>query len=119
MKKFVYIVILVTVGIGFYFFLRDDGSSRIRKEMTALIGDMNITPEWKEEAKAIFDTVHEKAFEAALDVTQKLGEKFDDDAYYDKVFEMMQQRARSEGKGELADKLAEQKELFALNVSER
>jgi len=119
MKRFVTLVVLATVGIGFYVYLHDDRSKHIREQMTALIGEMQLKEEWKQEAQALFDTVHEKAFEAALDVTKKLGEKFDDETYYDKVFEMMQQRARDEGKSDLADKLAEQKGLFALNVAEQ
>jgi hypothetical protein len=63
--------------------------------------------------------VHEKAFEASLDITERLGRKFDDKTYYDKVFEMMQQRATEEGKTDLAEKLAEQKEFFTLKVTER
>ena len=119
MKRFVALVCLAALGAGLYVYLQDDGSKHIRTEMSALIGDMQIKEEWKQEAQALFDTVHKKAFEAALDVTKRLGQKFDDDTYYDKVFEMMQQRARDEGKTDLADKLAEQKALFALNVTEK
>lgn len=119
MKRFVALVCLAALGAGLYVFLQDDRSKHIRTEMSALIGDMQIKEEWKQEAQALFDMVHRKAFEAALDVTKRLGQKFDDDTYYDKVFEMMQQRARDEGKIDLADKLAEQKGLFSLNVTEK
>ncbi len=119
MKRFLAVVFLAALGAGLYVYMQDDRSKHIRTEMSALIGDMEIKEEWKQDAQALFDTVHRKAFEAALDVTKRLGQKFDDDTYYDKVFEMMQQRARDEGKGELADKLEEQKVLFALNVTEK
>ncbi len=119
MRSFVALVLLVGVGVGFYMYKSEDGSKRIKAEMSKLIDDMPIKPEWKAEAAVLFSAVHEKAFQAALDVTQRLGKKFDDQTYYDKVFEMMQRRAREEGKEQLADKLEEEKSLFTFTVTER
>jgi len=119
MTAFLTILLLATVAVALYLFMHEDRSKHIREEMTALIGDMQITDEWKQEARQILDSVHEKAFDAALDVTQKLGKKFDINTYYDKVFEMMEQRARDAGKPELAEKLEEQKALFTLSVVEK
>jgi len=119
MKNFVVLLLLVAVGVGFYVYLQDDASARIKTEMSGIIGEMQLPPEWKEEAKTLLAAVHEKAFEASLDITERLGRKFDDKTYYDKVFEMMQQRAADEGKTELAENLAQQKELFRLDVTEQ
>lgn len=119
MKGFVSLLLLVGVGVGVYIYLQEDASKSIKAEMARLIDDMEINPEWREEASVLFTACHEKAFEAALDVTQRLGKKFDSDTYYNKVLEMMQERAREDGNTLLADKLEEQKPLHTLKVTER
>ncbi len=119
MRSFVALVLVAGIGVGLYIYKSEDGSKRIRTEMSKLIGDMEIKPEWQEEANALFSAVHEKAFQAALDVTQRLGKKFDAETYYAKVTEMMQERAREEGKELLADAIEEQKPLHSLSVTER
>lgn len=118
MKNFVALLLLVAVGVGVYVYLQNNASDNVRMQMAGIINDMKIPPKWKEDAQAMLADVHEKAFDAALDISQRLGRKFDDKAYYDKVFELMEQRATEEGKTDLADKLAEQKKLFSLKVTE-
>jgi len=118
MRNFIALLLLVGVGVGVYLYKSENGSKKIKAEMSRLIDDMQIKPEWKQEAGALFNAVHEKAFQAALDVTQKLGKKFDDETYYNKVIEMMEQRAREEGKQKLADTLEEEKSLHSLSVTE-
>lgn len=119
MRSFVALILLAGIAVGVYMYKSEDGSQHIKAEMSKLIDDMPIKPEWKDEAAVLFSAVHEKAFQAALDVTQRLGKKFDDQTYYDKVFEMMERRAREEGKELLAEKLEKEKSLFTFNVTER
>ena len=113
------LVVVIAVGLTFYAKLREDASRRVKAEMLAIIKDMNLPPEWHDEAVWLVEAAHKEAFDKALDVTKKLGRKFDERVYYNEIFDLIVNRAREDGKTQLADRLADERSRFLLHVTER
>ena len=99
--------------------LVSDASRRIKAEMLGVIEDMNLPSEWQEEATWLVEAAHKEAFDSALDVTRKLGRKFDERIYYNEVFDLIINRAREDGQPQLAERLANERSSFLLHVTER
>ncbi len=113
------LVVVIAVGLTFYAKLREDASRRIKTEMVGVIEDMSLPPDWHEEATWLVEAAHKEAFDKALDVTKKLGRKFDERVYYNEIFDLIVNRAREDGKTQLADRLAGERSRFLLHVTER
>lgn len=113
------LVVVVAVGVTFYTKLREDASRRIKTEMVGVIEDMSLPRDWHEEATWLVEAAHKEAFDKALDVTKKLGRKFDERVYYNEIFDLIINRAREDGKTRLADRLADERSRFLLHVTER
>lgn len=113
------LVVVLAVGVIFYVHRREDASRRIKAEMLGIIEDMSLPSEWQEEASWLVEAAHKEAFDSALDVTKKLGRKFDECVYYNKVFDLIINRAREDGQTQLADRLASERSSFLLHVTER
>ncbi|UCC28702.1 MAG: hypothetical protein JSU86_10920 [Phycisphaerales bacterium] len=113
------LVVVIAVGVTFYAHRREDASRRIKAEMLGIIEDMSLPSKWQEEAAWLVEAAHKEAFDNALDVTKKLGRKFDERVYYNKVFDLIIDRAREDGRTQLAESLANERSSFLLHVTER
>ena len=118
MRNILAIMLLVAIGTGFYVYRGEQSGERVKVQMRGVIDDMALSPEWRGEVRRFFDTCHETAFHAAMDVSKKLGRKFDSKKYYDMVFDEIIERAREGGHDDLAERLAQEKNLFRLVVVE-
>ncbi len=113
------LVVVIAVGLTFYAHQREDASRRIKAEMLGIIEDMSLPSKWQEKATWLVEAAHKEAFDSALDVTKKLGRKFDKNIYYNGVFDLIINRAREAGHTQLADRLASERSSFLLHVTER
>ena len=112
------LVIAAAVAIGFYTYRQQGSSANIKAQMLGILDDMNLPPDWHEEAVLLLGTAHEKAFNKALDVTKQHGRKFDVEVYYKEAFGLMIAWAREDGKSDLADRLEMDHTTFVLSVQE-
>ncbi len=118
MRKLIGLAVVVAAGVGFYLYRHGGASERVKAEMLLLVDDMHLSSQWRDETKSLIERFHDEAFAAALDVTKKLGGKFDEKLYYDDVFKRVITVARGQGLTGLADALEEQESLFSIVVSE-
>ena len=118
-RKILGVLCVVVSAVLFYNYMRSDSSNRIKNEMLRLLDDMELTAEERAEAKRLVEAHHAAVFESALDVSRKLGNKFNENLYYDELFTQMIDQASADGHSELAQKLDSQRKLHSLNVTER
>jgi len=111
--------VVVAVGITFYTHRRQDASRRIKAQMVGVIEDMSLPRDWREEATWLVEAAHKEAFDKALNISKKLGRKFDERVYYNEIFDLIVNRAREDSKTQLADRLADERSRFLMHVTER
>jgi len=113
------IVVLVIVAEAIYTDRERSAGDRVKAEIVAIVYDMDLLPGWEEDVLQRVDLFHYRAFTKALDVTKKTGRKFDEETYYNELFDLVIASAREDGKSELADSLDRQRKTFQLSVTER
>ncbi len=118
MRNILAVMLVIGVGLSFYVYRNEQSGERIKVQMRGVIDDMALSPQWRGEVRRFFDACHETAFHAAMDVSRKLGRKFDSKKYYDMVFDEIIERARESGHDDLAGRLSLEKNLFRLVVTE-
>ena len=112
-------VILVAVAYTLYTQRRQDIAEPLEAQIRGVIRDMDLSPEWEAEVLRLAEQAHAQAFDKAMDVTQGLGRKFDENAYFTEVFDRAIAMARESGMDRLADSLDRQRQHFRLTVVEQ
>ena len=113
------VAILIAVAVGFYSYRRESAGEGVKAEMLAIVDEMGLPPDWRDEVIQLVEAAHPEAFNKALDVTRERGRKFDARGYYDELFRIVIAWARDDGRTELADRLANEQPRFSLDVTER
>ena len=80
---------------------------------------MKLSPQEHAEVSHLIAIYHEQAFNDALDISKKRGDKFDVQVYYDGIFRLVLESLRTDDQAALADKIEKQKDYFTLKVTER
>jgi hypothetical protein len=119
MRNVVALIIVVCIGIGVFVQRRTSASREIRSQMLQIVDDMDLAAQERTDVKSLVAHHHEQAFAAALDMSRRLGRKFDERSYYEEVFGLVTGSLRAEGKAFLADKIDRLKEFHVLSVTER
>jgi hypothetical protein len=115
------LAMLIIVGAVAYTFYRhrlQEAEDRVRAQIRGVIRDMDLSLEWEVEVLRLAQDAHAQAFEDAMDFTETLGRKFDEDAYYQRVFDVVVSKARASGMDRLADSLERQRQHFGITVRE-
>jgi len=119
MRNLLALLVVICIGVGIFVHRRASASDEIKGQMLQIVDDMDLTGPETAEVKTLIARFHEEAFASALDVSRRLGRKFDTDSYYDEAFRLVNTRLRDEDNGFLADKIDRLKEFHALSVTER
>ena len=117
MRKVLALVTIAVFAAGFYSYFRDRESLKIKREMLALVGDLELTPEQANVARNMVESLHTAVFARALDISRDRGRKFDARAYQDEMFARMIDRAKADDV-DLAERLSTQQKHHDLVVSE-
>ncbi len=113
------VAVMVIAAYVLYTRREQSASDRIKAEVVAIVHDMDLLPGWEDDVLQRVDLFHSQAFTKALDLTKRLGHKFDEKAYYNELFDLVIASARQDGKSDLADSLDRQRQTFQLSVTER
>jgi len=112
-------VVVAVFAVFMYRHLRAQASDRIKGQILAVADDMTLTPEDRIETKRLIAAAHEQAFDDALHLTAKQGEKFDAKGYITGLFDRVVAAARAEGRTDLADTIAGERANFSFTITER
>ena len=112
------LVVIGAAAAAFFAYRRGDAAAEVKREIVAIVGEIGLPPDWRATAEQYVHAAHEKAFHKAMDVTRRLGEKFDAKVYYDEVFELIIAWAREDGKPDLAARLDDARKTYSLQVTE-
>ena len=119
MRNVIALVVILAVGIGIFVYRHDSASNQIKVEMLGIAKDMKLSPQEHTEVSHLITVYHEQAFNEALDISKKRGEKFDVQVYYDEIFRLVLESLRTDDRPALADKIERQKDYFTLKITER
>ena len=119
MRNVIALVVILAVGIGIFVYRHDSASDRIKTEMLAIAKDMELSPQEHNEVNHLITVYHEQAFNKALDISRKRGDRFDVQVYYDEIFRLVLGSLRTDDESALADRIEKQKDYFTLKVTER
>ena len=118
MRHVLMIVVLAVAAVSIYSYLHKGASEVVKRQLTAIVDDMGLSPEWTAEVRTMIDRLHDDCFARAMDVSRRLGTKFDERSYYDDIFDRITGDARGLGMTELADKLEDERQYHILTVTE-
>lgn len=118
MRKALAVVTVAVFTVGIYTYFRDRESLKIKKEMLALVGDLELTPDQHNRARNMVESFHNDVFAHAMDLSKAQGHKFDARAYQDEMFARMIARAREQDPV-FAERLSTQQKHHDLLVQER
>lgn len=113
------LLLVCAAAAAFFLYRRGDAADEVKREMLAIVREIQLPDDWRAAAEQYVQAAHEKAFNKALDIKKKLGEKFDANVYFNDVFDQIVAWAREDGKPELADKLEQARGTYSLGVTER
>lgn len=113
------VIVVAAVGVAFYLYRQDAASGVVKREMLAIVEDMGLGPDAVAEVQRMVETFHDEYYSRAMDVSKKLGRKFDESAYYNQLVDHIVGVARDSGLDEIADRLALEKDSHRLVVSEQ
>ena len=119
MRNVIALLIVVGVGVGVWKYLQGTASDEIKNQMLLILDDMDLSAQERNEIKPLLSQFHEQAFDRALDISKKHGQKFDEKSYYDEVFNLVVGELREKGNVLLADKVERLQTLHSLTVTER
>ena len=106
--------VVAAVAVSFYRHMHKQASDRVKEQVFAIVDEMALSPEYRNQLKHLLEAAHEAAFDAAMDPTRKLGRKPDAKVYYEEVFTLALARARESGNDDLATRVDRQWPHFAI-----
>ncbi len=112
-------VAVVAFGAGAYLYAHRRASDRVKTQILKVVDQMTLPPGSRDELRQLLTIAHEKAFEKALDTTRTRGPKFDENVYFEQVFDQAADLARQSGQVDLADQINCERVHFSLDVTER
>jgi hypothetical protein len=110
---------MVIVAVTVYSHLRARASERVKAEIVKVADIMALSPEMRAELTDLLEAAHEEAFNKALDLKRKHGQKFDERLYFDEIFTGVVSRARASGMHDLADTVEREREHITFAVTEK
>ena len=113
------VLVLAAVGGAVYSHLRAKASERVKAEMLRVAADLTLSPDERASVRRLIESAHDEAFNNALNLTRRHGRKFDEQSYFNDVFDRVITDARAEGLTELADRLERARPHFSFTVTEQ
>ena len=103
LNRFIGIIIVVVIIVGFKFYKKDEASDNIRSQTIEIV---QVMPGY-DENKLYIDSIFEPCFETAFQASYEMGSrrrsaKFDQDKYITTLFDNLMVRSKQDGKEELA-----------------
>lgn len=112
------LIVIAVAATTVFLYRRGNAGAEVKREIVAIVNEIELPQDWRTTAEEYIHAAHEKAFNKAMDVTRKFGEKFDAKVYYDDIFDRIIAWARDDGKADLAAKLEEARKAHSLRVTE-
>ena len=101
--RFIGIIIVVVIIVGFKFYKKDKASDNIRSQTIEIVQAMPGYDENQSYINSIFESCFETAFQASYDMgSRRRSAKFDQDTYITTLFDNLMVRSKQDGKEELA-----------------
>lgn len=111
-------VILAAISVGGFYYVYQRAGDAIKSEMLKVVDDIGFTAEDRAAVNGFIADAHGEAFRHALDVTRTHGRKFDEQLYFNEIFDNIIDRAREDGMDRVADTLGRERVHFSLTVTE-
>lgn len=103
LNRFIGIIIVVVIIVGFKFYKKDEASDNIRSQTIEIVQAMPGYDENQSYINSIFEPCFETAFQASYDMgSRRRSAKFDQDKYITTLFDNLMVRSKQDGKEELA-----------------
>ena len=103
LNRFIGIIIVVVIIVGFKFYKKDEASDNIRSQTIEIVQAMPGYDENQSYINSIFEPCFETAFQASYEMgSRRRSAKFDQDKYITTLFDNLMVRSKQDGKEELA-----------------
>lgn len=116
MRKIIGLVIVAAAVGGGYVYLSGQASDRLKQQALAAVDLMDMSEGEKNDVRGYMESSHQAAYDAALAANKDVGGRFDMDVYKNELWAGMEELARADGRDDLAEKLAHEKEVIEITA---
>jgi len=116
-KLFGFVAFILIIG-GVLWYFRGDNGARVKSQLISALGAIPLSDAERADVRQWIESAHQAAFDKAMDLRRKVGERFDAQAYFSDVIGRASSRARDLGREELAEKLEDMRNRLTFTVTD-